>query len=582
MSQSLISNSNELEERLKQMEEDQEEMNSNLIQLTSHFAKVQLRLQQVVSAPPENRENLLKELEQFAFRGVPNLTSPRIPEDLHKPTPSATNADKMPTEEEVDSNTDTNDALLESQRKKHAELIHQLKDQLQELESYAYESGEGNMPSNVLLERQRVVMEQLKARLNLNMDNIDKLSEEELKAQVDSAVGQIVNPLKMKSQLVEQLQTQITDLEMFIEFLQNEASTIVPADCNGCGCSKHNSPTTSPSKSSDTSGAKSHSHHKHHKMTKCRMRTPAEQEAIRKQTNSILEKTIAVLQLTALAQFGCGSEHFYKNSLKNTTKGNHYGDLRARLEMAVDHILEACSRIECITDTDCTTTSTSSTASEDGSDQPEFLMNSPLVTTIIRRELAIAIRDLMQHGMISTGGRPSLIPFMGCMSARSRGQPKASASASASGGSSSSTYHAWDVILKYYKMKGGPEYNAAPARKLSQSFGLDLAGTTQNNRQSLLSAINHILNSHEPYKRSQDAMLKAFVCAGLNKRKLIPWLRLILKNQTILETFYTSWSYVVKTGFDDAFRAIERLSMYVFDIPEDTAVKQFKDMNEAF
>ena len=35
--------------------------------------------------------------------------------------------------------------------------------------------------------------------------------------------------------VVEQLQTQITDLEMFIEFLQNEASTIVPADCNGCG-----------------------------------------------------------------------------------------------------------------------------------------------------------------------------------------------------------------------------------------------------------------------------------------------------------------------------------------------------------
>ena len=99
------------------------------------------------------------------------------------------------------------------------------------------------------------------------------------------------------------------------------------------------------------------------------------------------------------------------------------------------------------------------------------------------------------------------------MSARSRGQPKASAAAS--GGSSSSSYHAWDVILKYYKMKGGPEYNAAPARKLSQSFGLDLAGSTQNNRQSLLSAINHIMISHEPYKRSQDAMLKAFVCAGL-------------------------------------------------------------------
>ena len=85
-----------------------------------------------------------------------------------------------------------------------------------------------------------------------------------------------------------------------------------------------------------------------------------------------------------------------------------FRDLRARLEMAVDHILEACSRIECITDTDCTTTSTSSTASEDGSDQPEFLMNSPLVTTIVRRELAIAIRDLMQHGMISVSKRHDL------------------------------------------------------------------------------------------------------------------------------------------------------------------------------
>ena len=77
--------------------------------------------------------------------------------------------------------------------------------------------------------------EQLKARLNLNVDNIDKLTEDELKAQVDSAVGQIVNPLKMKSQLVDQLQTQITDLEMFIEFLQGEASTMVPGECNGCG-----------------------------------------------------------------------------------------------------------------------------------------------------------------------------------------------------------------------------------------------------------------------------------------------------------------------------------------------------------
>lgn len=91
------------------------------------------------------------------------------------------------------------------------------------------------------------------------------------------------------------------------------------------------------------------------------------------------------------------------------------------------------------------------------------------------------------------------------------------------GAPKNTSYHAWDVILKYYQMKGGPEYNAAPARKLSMSFGLDLSNgagqtsnsTSGNNRQALLTVINQIINTHEPYKRSPDAMFKAFICAGL-------------------------------------------------------------------
>lgn len=37
---------------------------------------------------------------------------------------------------------------------------------------------------------------------------------------------QIVNPAKVKGKLVEQLKTQITDLERFIQFLQGEFSLI--------------------------------------------------------------------------------------------------------------------------------------------------------------------------------------------------------------------------------------------------------------------------------------------------------------------------------------------------------------------
>ena len=43
--------------------------------------------------------------------------------------------------------------------------------------------------------------------------------------------------------------------------------------------------------------------------------------------------------------------------------------------------------------------------------------------------------------------------------------------------------HAWDVVLKFYEMKGGAEFNSAPARRLSRSFGLDLAGSVSTNKQ---------------------------------------------------------------------------------------------------
>ena len=104
------------------------------------------------------------------------------------------------------------------------------------------------------------------------------------------------------------------------------------------------------------------------------------------------------------------------------------------------------------------------------------------------------------------GGATSLVPFMSCMSAKS---------STASKSKSTGAVHAWDVVLKFYQLKGGQEYNSQPQRKLSASFGLDLAGSASNNKQSLLSTIGQILTSHGLYKRSPDAHFKAFICAAL-------------------------------------------------------------------
>ncbi len=62
----------------------------------------------------------------------------------------------------------------------------------------------------------------------------------------------------------------------------------------------------------------------------------------------------------------------------------------------------------------------------------------------------------------------------------------------------------------------GKEYNATPARKLSQSFDLDIVGGKAiTAKQTLLSAIDAVITSHVPLKRSEDSQLKAFVCFAL-------------------------------------------------------------------
>ena len=40
--------------------------------------------------------------------------------------------------------------------------------------------------------------------------------------------------------------------------------------------------------------------------------------------------------------------------------------------------------------------------------------------------------------------------------------------------------------------------------------------------------------------------------------------------------------FLLFSGFDDAFKLLDRLSLYVFDLPVNLAVQQFQQMEEAF
>lgn len=67
----------EMAARLEKLEEEQDQLNSSLLALTSHFAQVQFRLKQIVHAQSEEKERMLVELEEFAFRGCPHVVGCR-------------------------------------------------------------------------------------------------------------------------------------------------------------------------------------------------------------------------------------------------------------------------------------------------------------------------------------------------------------------------------------------------------------------------------------------------------------------------------------------------------------------------
>lgn len=58
---------------VRRLRAERRRLDSALLALSSHFAQVQFRLRQVVRGAPAEQQRLLRELEDFAFRGCPHV-----------------------------------------------------------------------------------------------------------------------------------------------------------------------------------------------------------------------------------------------------------------------------------------------------------------------------------------------------------------------------------------------------------------------------------------------------------------------------------------------------------------------------
>ncbi|XP_043957400.1 RUN domain-containing protein 1 isoform X1 [Gambusia affinis] len=516
--------------RLMKLEEEQDLLNSSLLALTSHFAQVQFRLKQIVHAQSEEKERMLAELEEFAFRGCPHVVGCR-----------AQDAKQLENSEDLSEREKRE--RLEAQREKQKDLIVQLKTQLDDLERFAYQEGSyDSLPQSVVMERQKVIIDELIKKLDVNLnEDIGNLSPEELRQRVDAAIAQIVNPARVKEQLVEQLKTQIRDLEMFINFIQDEVGNPLLSDGGR-------------SQQPKADGANGRAAGMKQKVD------PVQAERMRNTGLQLIQKALAVLQIFAASQFGCSAGHVPQNLWPQDCPGRDYGPLLQRLEAAVEKVRVLGSRRH---------PSIEHVVSYSGGAAAALGARDEL-TTAVRKELAVALKDLLAHGLFCPSQTMSLVLAPISCLLPYRPAPL--------------TMHPWELFVKYYESKNGKAFVESPARKLSQSFSLKVGGGpgTVTPKHSLLWAVHSVLKEHGRYKRGPDSELKALVCMALNEQRLVSWINLLCKSSTLIHPHYQSWSYMAQTGFEGALRILGRISHLRFNLPVDLAVRQLKNIKDAF
>lgn len=504
---------------LETLEKEKEELQQSLFSLTSRFAQIQFRLHQIVEAEPEDKVKLLEELDALANQGCVD------------------NSNTLKSHHQTEHEHDV---------ERHKEIINELKKQLDDLQSYAFQHGSGEVPQSVMLKKQQVVLEQLINKLGLSVDTKDlgEVPIDDLKGQVDDAVSKIVNPARIKEKLVDHLQTQIQDLERFVEFLQIEVE--------------------SEGNAAKSSGS---------------VPRPADTYANekKKQNLALFRRALSILQMFAVSQLGCGTRNLENETMEENSHSS--------TEHLMNDLKTAVKAVRA-----CVVSNDTDSDREEGMSNQELYFSSfneksgslPVdceLTQTVRKELCPALINLLAHGLVvdaTVSSNMSLVTPISCLLPR-----KLNTSLS------TTPLHPWELFIEYYEAKKGADLAKAPSRMLTRSFDLEplvCAGSTHkvSVKNSLLEAIHLVLNDHNPLKRSNEMMLKALICLGLNSGRLVVWIRLIMKTSWMISNHYTDYSYVARTGFEGALTVLSRLDSCSFNLPVDLAVRPFKNIRDAF
>jgi hypothetical protein len=194
-----------------------------------------------------------------------------------------------------------------------SELITQLRQQLEELEQFAFKNGQlptGELPLRVLHQRQNLVLKKLQEKIPSLKIEFEKptASHDHFMELVERDFEQGMEPLREKDKLLDQLRTQITDLERFVKLLQAEIGSPPPSPIERKKEEEitNRVPPTTSAESDD--------------IRPLDLRKPIDQ--MKSQQKDACKKSSFFGHFIG---HGFSRKHFERNELKHTTMGNHYG-----------------------------------------------------------------------------------------------------------------------------------------------------------------------------------------------------------------------------------------------------------------
>ncbi|KXJ17647.1 RUN domain-containing protein 1 [Exaiptasia diaphana] len=302
----------------------------------------------------------------------------------------------------------------------------------------------------------------------------------------------------------------------------------------------------------------------------------ARSKRIRDASLAVIRRALSILQIFAISQFGCTGKQIQDQIMRKTASVAvpGYFELLSKLQSSVENVAQIKYALE--QDSDWSEPSSprspdsakslsrqnsrrsraSSVSSVDTAVLEErfnYARDAELVNAV-RKDLAMSLKEVMQHGLVRNVDSRliSSKSLVACIVPTTRT-------------SLPQRMHIWELFNSYYSLKHGREYNSTPASKLSEAFGISLDGSgATTSKQTLLRTLHRIKTTHEPCRRSMDAMFKSLVCAGLNQKNLVQWCRIVTRTSTIVEEHYQPWAYVVKSEIKMASLQRETRENYGF------------------